>query len=47
MDHKSAEDAFQYAKSMRCGDFDAAKSINEAKDALSAKRIGDKIQSNE
>ena len=35
------------AKAMRCGDLDAAKSINEAKYALSAKRIGDKIQSNE
>ena len=47
MDHKSAEHAFQYAKAIKCGDLDAAKSINEAKDALSAKRIGDKIQSNE
>ena len=36
-----------HAKAMRCGDLDAAKSINVVKDALSAKRIGDKIQSNE
>uniref|UniRef100_K1QZF9 Uncharacterized protein n=1 Tax=Magallana gigas TaxID=29159 RepID=K1QZF9_MAGGI len=45
--HKSAEHAFQYAKSLRCGDLEAAKSIQEAKDALSAKRIGDKVRINE
>ena len=29
MHHKSAEHAFQYAKAMRCGYWDAAKFINE------------------
>lgn len=38
--HKSAEHAFQNAKSLRCGDLDAAKSIQESKDTLSAKHIG-------
>ncbi|XP_078330855.1 uncharacterized protein LOC144624765 [Crassostrea virginica] len=46
VDHKSAEHAFQYAKAVRCGYLNAATSINEAKNALAAKRIGDKIQSN-
>lgn len=39
--HKSAEHAFQYAKAVRCGDLDATKPIQEAKDAISAKRIRD------
>ncbi|KAK3107169.1 hypothetical protein FSP39_008435 [Pinctada imbricata] len=45
--HKSAEHAFQYTKAVRCGDLNAANSIKDAKDALSAKRIGDKIKPNE
>lgn len=45
--HKSAEHAFQYTKAVRCGDLDTAKTILEAKDALSAKRLGDKIRPNE
>ena len=45
--HKSAEHAFQYTKAVRCGDLDAAKLIQEAPDALSAKRLGDKIKPNE
>lgn len=44
--HKSAEHAFQYAKAVRCGDLDTAKTIQEAKDTLSAKRLGDKIRPN-
>lgn len=44
--HKSAEHAFQYCKALRCGDLDAAKLIQEASDALSAKRIGDKVKVN-
>ena len=32
---------------MKCGDLDAAKLFQGTKDALSVKRIGDKIQSNE
>lgn len=39
--HKSAEHAFQYAKAVRCGDLDATKPIQEAKDPISAKRIRD------
>lgn len=39
--HKSAEHAFQYTKAVRCGDLDATKPIQEAKDAISAKRIRD------
>lgn len=39
--HKSAEHAFQYAKAVRCGDLDATKPIQKAKDAISAKRIRD------
>ena len=46
MDHKSAEHALQYAKAVRCGYMNATTSINEATNALAAKRIGDKIQSN-
>ncbi|KAK3092920.1 hypothetical protein FSP39_008865 [Pinctada imbricata] len=45
--HKSAEHAFQYTKSVRCGNLEAANKIKEAPDALSAKRIGDKIKSND
>ena len=45
--HKSAEHAFQYAKAMRCGDQNAAAQIQSATDALSAKRIGDKVKTNE
>ena len=45
--HKSAEHAFQYTKAMRCGDLDAANNIKDAQDALSAKRLGDKIKPNE
>ena len=46
-DHKSVEHAFQYANVERCGYLNAAASMNEAKNAIAAKRIGDKIQSNE
>lgn len=42
--HKSAEHAFQFAKAMRCGDQNAAAQIQSTTDALSAKRIGDKVQ---
>lgn len=45
--HKSAEYAFQYAKAVRCGDLDTAKTTIEAKDALSGKRFWDKIRPNE
>ena len=45
--HKSAEHAYQYTKAMRCGDLDAANTIKDSQDALSAKRIGDKIKPNE
>lgn len=45
--HRSAEHAFQYTKAVRCGDLDAASSIKEAPDALSAKRLGDKVLPNE
>lgn len=45
--HKSAEHAFQFAKAMRCGDQNAAAQIQSATDALSAKRIGDKVKTNE
>ena len=44
--HKSAEHAFQYTKAVRCGDLDAAKLIQEATDALFAKRLDDKIKPN-
>ena len=46
-DHKSVEHAFQYANVERCGYLNAAASMYEAKNAIAAKRIGDKIQSNE
>ena len=45
--HKSAEHAYQYIKSLRCGDLESAKKIKDAPDALSAKRIGDKVKPNE
>lgn len=45
--HKSARHAFHYAKSLRCGDLKAAKSIYEAKDALPAKLIRDEVGANE
>lgn len=45
--HKSAEHTFQFAKAMRCGDQNAAAQIQSATDALSAKRIGDKVKANE
>ena len=45
--HKSAEHAFQYTKAVRCGDLDTTKLKQEAPDALSAKRLGDKIKPNE
>lgn len=45
--HKSAEHAFQYAKAMQCGDLDAAKTILTAEDALSAKRLSDKVRIND
>ena len=41
---KSDKHAFQYTKAVRYGDLDAAKLIQEAQDALSAKRLGDKIK---
>lgn len=44
--YKSAENAFQYAKLLRYGDLEAAKSHQEASDAFSAKRIGDKVMIN-
>ena len=37
---------FNMRKLLRCGYVNAATLINEAKNALAAKRIGDKIQSN-
>ncbi|XP_062571631.1 uncharacterized protein LOC134254695 [Saccostrea cucullata] len=45
--HKSAEHAFQYTKALRCGDLDAANTIKDADDALSALRLGKKIKTNE
>ena len=45
--HKSAEHAYQYIKSLRCGDLESANKIKESPDALSAKRQGDKIKPNE
>lgn len=44
---KTVEYAFQYAKGMRCGDLDAGKTIQTTDNALSAKRLGDKIKVNE
>lgn len=45
--HKSAEHAFQFTKAVRCGDQNAAAQIQSATDALSDKRIGDKVKTNE
>ena len=45
--HKSAEHAFQYTKALRCGDQESAKQIQQSETALSAKRIGDKIKTND
>ena len=45
--HNSAEHAYQYIKSLRCGDLHAANTIKDAPDALTAKRLGDKIKPNE
>ena len=47
VEHKSSEHAFQYTKAMRCGDLDGAKSIQNASDAITAKRFGDKIKPTE
>lgn len=43
----TATNAFQYSKAVRIRDLDEAKLAQEAKDALSAKRLGDKIRPNE
>ena len=45
--HKSAEHAYQYIKSLRCGDLESANKIKDAPDALSSKRLGDKVKPNE
>ncbi|KAK3085498.1 hypothetical protein FSP39_004247 [Pinctada imbricata] len=45
--HQSAEHAFQYTKSIRCGDLETASKIKEAPDALSAKKLGDKVREND
>ena len=45
--HKSAAHAYQYIKSLRCGDLESANKIKDAPDALSAKRLGDKVKPNE
>ncbi|XP_062583223.1 uncharacterized protein LOC134244991 [Saccostrea cucullata] len=45
--HKSAEHAFQYTKALRCGDLDAANTIKDTDDALSALRLGKNIKTNE
>ena len=47
MSHKSAEHAYQYIKSLRCGNLESANKIKDAPDALSAKRLGDKVKPNE
>lgn len=41
---KSAEHLFQFAKVMRCGNQNATAQTQSATDALSAKRIGDKVK---
>lgn len=41
---KSAEHVFQFAKVMRCGNQNATAQTQSATDALSAKRIGDKVK---
>ena len=42
--HQSAEHAFQYIKTVRCGDFNSANSINQdVDDALSVFKLGKKI----
>jgi ribA/ribD-fused uncharacterized protein len=45
--HKSEEHAFQHTKALRCGDQTAAVQIQNAVDALSAQRMGDKVKTNE
>nr|XP_011438753.2 uncharacterized protein LOC105336225 [Crassostrea gigas] len=47
VNHKSAEHAFQYIKAVRCGDLEAANTIKEADNALSALRFGKKVKVNQ
>ena len=45
--HKSTDLACQYIKSLRCGDLQSANKIKDAPDALSAKRLDDKVKPND